>query len=177
MRVLLWAVLLGFFIRQTVTAQETTVSTTPGRRVPEQSILYIAQNTQNEEMKKEENAAANEKLPPPPPKIFIATEKPIKGALRGIVGEKKSAGTTAGQSSSTAGSQAGRGQQPGAAKGEQPADTSQQAPVAGKKKSNLVREELSLFNVSTANLRTIKTLIDDDFNLRAAQRHHFPVTG
>jgi hypothetical protein len=68
MRVLLWAVLLGFFIRQTVTAQETIVSTTPGRRVPEQSILYIAQNSQNEEKKKEENAAANEKLPLPPPR-------------------------------------------------------------------------------------------------------------
>lgn len=168
MRVLLWAVLLVFFIPLKGTAQETTVSTTSGQEISEQSVLYIAQNAREEEKKPDEKeAATGEKLPPPPPKTFIATEKPIKGTLRGIVGEKKSTVKATGQPGATPVPEADRSKQQEAAKGEPSPEPSRRISGARKQKSNLVREELSLFNVSNANLRTIKTVIDDDFNLRS----------
>jgi hypothetical protein len=46
----------------------------------------------------------------------------------------------------------------------QPAQTSKSAPAV-KKGSDTYREEKSIFNVPTGNLRTIKVIIDDQYNL------------
>ena len=115
-----------------------------------------AQNTSTattEDTAKEDTAKDPNKPPLPEPKTAITTEKPIKGALRGLTGDvvgaaavdedEKGAGDGKGRRSSRRGSRKPK-----------------------KKLLPLVREEISLFNVSTDNIHTVKTIIDDDFNLR-----------
>ncbi|MCE5252534.1 hypothetical protein LLG96_20215 [bacterium] len=177
MNMLFGAVLAWLMLPLSTPAQEKGIS--PAHDSPEQqsSVLYIAQNRENTKEKddtapKEEEKAGE--LPFPLPKNIITPEKPIKGAPDGIVREKKPVGTTPQQ------------KEPGKEEESQeaettpvlaPADSGKTAESPAKtpgtrrtavqtRKSELVREELSIYNVPIANLRTMKTIIDDDFNLR-----------
>ena len=99
------------------------------------------------------------------------------GTAAGTAGAAAQAGATAvqaGQAAVQAGQTPGTQQQAAAdsqTSGAQqelavlPPQTSTPAP-ATRKTSPLVMQEISLFNVPTANLRTMKVVIDDEYNLR-----------
>lgn len=128
-------------------------------------------------------------LPPPPSmRNAITPEKPIKGVPEGVVPREPKAvvAETPGSSESASG-EASQTPQTATAPGVAPAATaagitagtdssavavlppqSQKTPAPGaprKKTSDTYREERSLYNAPTANLRTAKVVIDDEFNL------------
>ena len=100
---------------------------------------------------------------PTPPGAAIATPS-VTGAATAIAGAASAAATmisAAADSTSPAQAQPVPAQQ----------TTAQPAPVppiiaAPKEISTVFSEELSIFNVPSGNLRTMKLVIDDDFNLR-----------
>ncbi len=178
MKTLLRAVLALFIFPLTITARENIESPVSSPDKSEFSTMYIAQNTQDDKKESVKKDQSRSTLPPPPAlRTSITTEKPIEGAPSGIVQQRKAGQTPSGEPDQTTVS----GSTP-SAPGVLP--TQPVVPVSPgratttnipkkttvrrtrKKKSELVKEELSIFNVSTDNLRTMKPLMDDDFNLR-----------
>jgi hypothetical protein len=117
-------------------------------------------------------------FPSPAVRTVIETEKPIRGASSGVLpGEPKTAAPVFPSGDVT--QKAAPGTQAGTVKNtsdpsqlavlppltpgtsQQPASTAK--PAA--RKSDTYHEELSLFNTPTANLRTMKIVIDDQYNL------------
>jgi len=155
----------------TITAQENGDSPVSSPDENEFSTMYIAQNTQDNKKESEKKDQSRSSLPPPPaPRTSITTEKPIQGAPSGIVQQRKAGQTVVpGSTPSTPGvipTQAGAPVSPGRATTTNTPTQTTARRTRSKKKSDLVKEELSIFNVSTDNLRTMKPLMDDDFNLR-----------
>jgi len=117
--------------------------------------LLLAQNTA-EKKETDDNEPADSVMPPlPPAKTSISTEKPIL--------QKPAKEPASDEQSKTV----------------QPPDTSQKQPdkeqseqatakpfLTQKEESSLFMEELSMFNVPTANFRTMKIINDDRYNLR-----------
>ena len=153
----------------------------------------IAQNTINNEA---DSAESEEELPPPPePKISSPINKPVKQTPEEKKPEKEEKEQTQAkviQKEVTTAKVSGpnipapvkpavpsvptvqtKASSPAAADTaavESNTPSPQQAPVkeviGEPEKPTKLMEELSLFNVSTANLRTMKTIIDDKWNLR-----------
>ncbi len=132
----------------------------------EQSGILLAQNNAGTP----EQAAEESKpeFPPPPkPKLIVETEKPIDGGLSAgdeiaqEPPEAVSADTTAARSAPSV---------PPGTTGEDSVAVPPGAPSAptGPPPEGLrLMEELSIFNVPTANLRTMKVVIDEQYNLRS----------
>lgn len=115
---------------------------------------YIAQNT----TAGEEDDGPN--LPPPPdPVSVIATEKPLPERLP-IVDDVSSDQIADDTPSTTAAE--GDADDTAPQSGDMSAPSRSFSSTLG----TMLMEELNLFNVPTANLRTMKTVIDDQFNLR-----------
>ncbi|MFC1608325.1 hypothetical protein ACFL47_10185 [Candidatus Latescibacterota bacterium] len=119
-----------------------------------QDVCAQDTDTTNTDDAATEGTEETSKKPPlPEPKTAITTEKPIKGALRGLTGDVVGAAAV---DEDEKGAEDGTGRRSSRRSSRKPK----------KKLSPLVREEISLFNVSTDNIHTVKTIIDDDFNLR-----------
>ena len=95
-------------------------------------------------------------LPPlPEPKTVVGTEKPIDGGLK-LREPIKKVVVTPDETVPSAGDE------------EKPDVSGESAVDSGKLPENLrLMEELSLYNVPSANLRTMKCVIDEEYNLRS----------
>ena len=163
-------VILLLILPVSVTAEPGDSS--PARLNPS---FYFAQNTENKKEDPEKSESDVEPPPFPPAKVTITTEKPV----RGIPGEKKR------EKKEEENAQSPVAQEPITEKVEVkasppapiiPSPVEEKTPVAPPvsqkdvpekvKKLTTFTEELSIFNVATANFRTIKVVIDDDYNLR-----------
>jgi len=127
--------------------------------------VYIAQNNQNSDenkppVKKEEKS--EETIAPlPQPKGLVSTEKPIEGGLN--VGEEKLKAPEEKKEKKAAVSEADTTRAP---KEGREATPEQVKKRLVEEKGTRFMEELSIFNVPTANLRTMKCIVDDKYNLR-----------
>lgn len=128
------------------------------------ATFYIAQNTENDE----EAAKKKEKTLPslPPPKISVSTEKPIEGGLK--IGDQIIPAEIIKEESALPPEDVPVPVQKDEPKA--PPETRKEAvprEEAMAKKNLKIMEELSLYNVSTGNLRTMKFVIDEEYNLRS----------
>ncbi|MBN1292698.1 MAG: hypothetical protein JXB48_12730 [Candidatus Latescibacteria bacterium] len=176
MRLLAWSFLIGFLFPIAVVAQEKPAFAADSPVSNQPSVIYFAQNTPSTSKATKDEEESSSKLPPPPaPRTAITTEKPIKGTTGSIVTKEEPKEQVSGQ---TQGAE-NPAEQPnvGTAPGQPPVSTPagdvtpERTRVASrsttrKQMPEIVKEEFSLFNVSTDNLRTMKTLTDDNFNLR-----------
>ena len=129
-----------------VWAAPATYSATP--EDARAGIGLIAQNAAGQNQQSEENP-----LPPlPAPRTVVSTEKPIEGGLPYNPGNVT---LVPPQQQPSAPQQPPQPQQP-------QRQTQQQALIQG----NGLHEELNIYNTPTANLRTMKIIIDDQYNLR-----------
>jgi len=120
------------------------------------TVLYIAQNTE------ENKEASPQELPPlPPPKISVSTEKPIENGLK--IGEEIKPEESVQKDEAIPSENAVIPIQEKEVK--IPSDTEREAPAV--KRSLKIMEELCIYNVPTANLRTVKLVNDEEFNLRS----------
>jgi hypothetical protein len=158
---------------------------TPGTTQKNRPGIIVAQNTETDQSTSEEKKASPSDKPLPSAKTVISTEKPIK-KIPAPVTEKGKEGQEGdvssppkegipSQSSETppAGNEGVPVVLPPATVPQvtipsSPAPTPLPAkePIPSTKLPKLVTEEISLFSVSTANLRTMKLITDKDFNLR-----------
>ena len=127
-------------------------------------IPYIAQNTEKEE----EAAEKKEKpLPPlPPPKTSVSTEKPIEGGLK--IGDQIILIETIKEESIPLPEDVTvpvQKEEPVALPETRDETLPKEETVA--KKNLKIMEELSLYNVPTGNLRTMKFVIDEEYNLKS----------
>ena len=167
---------------------------TPAERIDQS--LYVAQNTENAQTSSKEEKITPEQLPLPPAKISITTEKPVNGIPREQKSVSKTQEQSQiepvdqkeniEQSRSTNIEKVTKNEQvPVETKNtvntplplpdySQPVKkeaekvstvTEKNIPLPVKKSSNLM-EELNIYNVPTANFRTMKQIIDDNYNLR-----------
>jgi len=183
-------------------------ATGQGERRPDESPLYLAQNTQNARKEKAADKEADkeketgfESIPLPPAKFSITTEKPVKGmpwerTTAGPPAEGKPVESPAGAVGQPAEQEKKAAQAPGSeetpgtpapppgtppsvstAPGKTPAKEEKSGvppdireQIAKKpgeeRESAVLMEELSIVNVPTANLRTMKYVIDDRYGLR-----------
>jgi len=128
------------------------------------ATLYIAQNTEKEE----ETAEKEEKtLPPlPPPKIPVSTEKPIEGGLK--IGDQIIPEETIKEESVPPPENITvpvHKEEPVTLPEKREETVPGEEAVA--RKNLKIMEELSLYNVPTGNLRTMKFVIDEEYNLRS----------
>ena len=138
------AILFWWTVPGVTTTHDGTVTADTG---------YIAQNTAEEESPEPEIA-----MPPlPAPKTVVSTEKPIEGGLP--IGEEVIVEESPPVQAVNEPAPASRDT---TASAPAPAVQQQAAAVLGTR----LMEELSIFNVPSANLRTMKTVIDDQYNLR-----------
>lgn len=120
------------------------------------TILYIAQNTEENE------EASPQELPPlPSPKTSVSTEKPMEKGL--IIGEEIKPAESIQKDDAKPAEDVVVPVQEEEVK--IPSDTEKE--MTAVKKRLKIMEELSIFNVPTANLRTVKFVIDEEFNLRS----------
>ena len=167
MRSIIWAFIFCCVTLQTA-AQSGKEFQLSGEKTPGQQH-YIAQNVSDEKKEAGDGKEQPSEMPPlPGPKTAITTEKPVKGALQGIVRDKKVTDSIPSAAAPAKTTTVNTAEQPQAAPENQSGKATsdaKQASQAKKKKPPAIKEELSLLNVSTDNLHTIKTLIDDEFNL------------
>jgi len=173
MKKLLGAVLVWLVLPLSFSARGHQKTPVPEVKGLETLPVYIAQNTQNTEKKdvtaSKEEEPSSKLPPPPPPRTIIIPEKPIKGAPDGIVRKKQPVETPPSKKAAADTTRSKISTQPAPEEAGKAAETRAPAPrkpVTVTKKPEIVKEELSIFNVPVANLRTMKTITDDDFNLR-----------
>jgi len=102
-------------------------------------------------------------LPPPEPKSIIATEKPIEGGLKLREPVAKVTDTT--EKTVT---EEPAATLPAVEPQTAPSPPTQSAPPPENLPENVrIMEEMSIYNVPTGNFRTMKCIIDEEYNLRS----------
>ncbi|MFC1649983.1 hypothetical protein ACFL2X_00285 [Candidatus Latescibacterota bacterium] len=132
------------------------------------SATYIAQNVEEPENAAPENSAPAELPPLPAPRSLVTTEKPIENGLKAgteIVPDKP---VRIPSDVDPRNFESRDAAQPPAA----PAEEGQApAPAVGvvetPQEDLMIMEELSIYNVPTGNIRTVKFVNDEEFNLRS----------
>ena len=167
------SVLIFLIMPGLVTAQDTGDSILNRSSSGLNETFYIAQNVENEkEASDDEKKEPSLELPPlPEPKAMISTEKPIKGGLK-LREPIKPQEETKEEKREEIAKAVEEGAIPAMPVPEDevsvPQIPSGTANVPAKPLEELkIMEELSLYNVSPANFRTMKSIIDEEYNLRS----------
>lgn len=130
--------------------------------------LYIAQNIEEDKEAAEKDKEIPMELPPfPAPKTIISTEKPIEGGLilrepvETVISKKEDIAAIAvpAEMDTILSLKEDTSVPP------VPTEPEKAAPIP--KKDLKIMEELSLYNVPTGNLRTMKFIIDEEYNTRS----------